>query len=425
MNSTSGLQIHSIMYRFHPSVKFPNAYPNRKQIVSQITELWNRYGLESKTSFVTPVKSVHKGQDGLWIINDDPSLGHFDGVMPCVGTCGDLKMPSIDGQNNFKGEIHHSSMLDGKTAGNKKVVIIGGGASAVEGLEFVLHTGARKTSILARSDKWIIPRNVFVDILLSLNIFGEETIFTWIPERLLRRFFYRDLEDLAPPTSKGLFSDTPMVNSDVINLVRQGKAEWLRGDIVRFTENGILFNARSRSTPKGGPGQHVEVPADMVIMATGFHRPSLNFLPDFVFQPPYEPPSWYLQVFPPDEPSICANNCTYVNAIGTVGSWHIGIYTRLLLAFLVDPLARPRPWWAKRWIDMTSWVKDKSPRGAFDFFTYSELVYWLVFVVAINPFRWKWAPFVFFGAGRAVPVKVVKEEDRVRNEAGAVEKKFE
>lgn len=109
--------------------------------------------------------------------------------------------------------------------------------------------------------------------------------------------------------------------------------------------------------------------------------------------------------------SICANNCTYVNAIGTVGNYHIGIYTRLLLMFLVDPLARPREAWMKRWIDMTRWIKSKAPGGgssisshpfrkegsielilvaplAFDFFTYSELIYWFVFCVAINPFRW-------------------------------------
>ncbi|KAA8627200.1 FAD NAD P -binding protein [Pyrenophora tritici-repentis] len=34
VNNTSGLQIHSIMYRFHPSVHWKKGYPNRQQIVS-------------------------------------------------------------------------------------------------------------------------------------------------------------------------------------------------------------------------------------------------------------------------------------------------------------------------------------------------------------------------------------------------------
>lgn len=56
--------------------------------------------------------------------------------------------------------------------------------------------------------------------------------------------------------------------------------------------------------------------------------------------------------------------------------------------------------------------------GAFDFFTYSELVYWFVFCVAINPFRWKWAFFVLFGIGRNLPMSIVREEDKIVNGLG-------
>jgi hypothetical protein len=58
-------------------------------------------------------------------------------------------------------------------------------------------------------------------------------------------------------------------------------------------------------------------------------------------------------------------------------------------------------------------------RGAFDFFTYSELIYWFVFTLAINPFRWKWACFVLFGIGSALPMKVVQQEDKLRNGLGS------
>ena len=408
------------MYRFHPSVKWRKGYPDRQQIVSQVTELWHRYELEDKTKFDTKVEKVYKDDKGRWIIND-PSNGRFDGVMACIGTCGDPKMPHIPGQESFNGEIYHSSHLDGKQAKGKKVIIIGGGASAVEALEFVAHENAEKTNVLARSEKWIIPRNPLIDIILALNIFGQETLFSWIPEWMLRIFFYRDLFDLAPPAgSKGIFTETPMVNDEVFDLVRSGKAKWLRGDIISFTPDGVKFNRRSKGTPKGGPGREELIPGDICILATGFQRPSLSFLPDSCFEEPYEPPNWYLQVFPPDEYSVCANNCTYVNAIGTVGNYHIGIYTRFLLMYLVDPLARPNPRWAKRWIDMTRWIKSKAPTGAFDFFTYSELVYWFVFTLAINPFRWKWALFVLFGIGSALPMKVVEQEERLRTGLGSM-----
>lgn len=419
MNNTSGLQIHSLLYRFHPSVKWRKGYPDRQQIISEITELWHRYGLENKTKFSIPVIKVYKNERGRWIINH-PSNGEFDGVIAAVGTCGDPKVPHISGQENFKGEIYHSSQLDGKQASGKEVIVIGGGASAVEALEFAAQENAKQTYVLARSEKWIIPRNPVIDMVLALNIFGQETVFSWFPEWCLRLFFYRDLRDLSPPAgSKGIFTETPMVNDEVLDLVRSGKAKWLRGDVIGFTEDGIRFNHRCQGVPKGGPGREELIPGDVCIMATGYHRPSLSFLPDNCFEEGYKPPSWYLQVFPPSEPSICAVNCTYVNAIGTVGNYHIGIYTRFLLMLLVDPLTRPNPRWAKRWIDMTRWIKSKAPTGAFDFITYSELTYWFLFTLAINPFRWKWAFFVLFGLGRALPMTVVRQEDKFRNGLGS------
>lgn len=287
-----------MMYRFHPSVHWNRGYPNRKQIVDEIEKLWKRYGLEEKTKFETKVEKVYKNDQGKWIINDE-SNGHFDGIIAAVGTCGDPKMAHIKGQENFQGEIFHSSNLDGKDAKGKKVLVIGGGASAIEALEFATHGDAEKTYILSRSEKWIIPRNPIIDIFLALNIFGAETMFSWIPEGLLRLFFYRDLSDISPSkgSGKGLFEETPMVNNDVLEQIRDGKASWLRGDIKRFEKNGIVFNHRSQGTPKGGPGREELVEGDICVMATGYERPSLNFLPEECFEKNYEPPNWYLQVY--------------------------------------------------------------------------------------------------------------------------------
>lgn len=416
VNTTSGLQIHSLMYRFHPSVKYETAYPKQPQIRNEIVSLWERYNLEGKTVFDTPVNSVKKNTHGKWVINgDEDKYGTFDGIVAAVGNCGDPKMPTLPQQDHFKGDVYHSSQLDGKNAKGKKVIIVGGGASAVEALEYAVEAGAAEIDVLSRSDKWIIPRNLFVDMLLACNVLGQETRFSWIPETLLRKFFYRDLQDISPSNDKGVFMDTPMINSELFDQIRAGKARWLRGDILKVEENGIRFNHRAQGVPKEGPGHEITVDGDIIIMATGFIRPSLSFLPDDCFQEPYSAPSWYLQVFPPPYPEICANNSTYVNSIGTAGNFHIGIYTRLLIMFLVDPLSRPMEFWMKRWIDMTRFLKSMAPTGAFDFFTYAELMYWFVFVVLINPFRWKWAAFVFFGIGQALPEGVVRKENFLRN----------
>ncbi|KGO69358.1 Pyridine nucleotide-disulfide oxidoreductase, class-II [Penicillium italicum] len=392
VNSTSALQINSIMYRFHPTVRYKHAYSTQHEIRDQIVDLWKRYGLEELTEFGTPISSIQKAKSsGKWVINDHPDkYGSFDGVITAVGVCGDPKMPSLPDQNEFKGNIWHSSDLDGKDIRGKTALIIGGGASAIEALEFAVQSGASEIDVLSRSDKWIIPRNIVVQSLLACNIWGEETSLAWLPEWLLHKFFYRDLQDIAPES--GLFTTTPMANSDLFNLIREGKAQ----------------------VPKGGSGREKVLPGDIIIMATGFKRPSLSFLPNDAFEQDYSPPDWYLQVFPPKHLSICANNSTYVNAIGTVGNAHIGIYTRFLLMFLTDPLTQPTEGRMKTWINFTRWMKQGAPPGAFDFFTYTELLYWFVFLVLINPFRWKWALFILFGVEQTLPLKIVREEGTFR-----------
>jgi cation diffusion facilitator CzcD-associated flavoprotein CzcO len=139
-----------MMYRFHPSVQWTRGYPNKDQIVEQVTDLWKRYGLDSRTTFNTSVDKVSQDKEGRRIVNSK-SNGYFDGVIAAVGTCGDPRTLRITNQHAFKGDVYHSSQLTGKEARGKNVAIIGGGASAVEALEFATNSHAEHTTILARA----------------------------------------------------------------------------------------------------------------------------------------------------------------------------------------------------------------------------------------------------------------------------------
>jgi cation diffusion facilitator CzcD-associated flavoprotein CzcO len=100
------------MYRFHPSVQWQQGYPDRKQIIQQVHQLWKRYGLDKKTRFNQKIDRVYQDHHGRWVVND-PSNGRFEGVIAAVGTCGAPKMPQIPGLDKFKGEVYHSSELTG------------------------------------------------------------------------------------------------------------------------------------------------------------------------------------------------------------------------------------------------------------------------------------------------------------------------
>ncbi|CZT14725.1 related to ACB 4-hydroxyacetophenone monooxygenase [Ramularia collo-cygni] len=399
VNTTSRLQIHSQFYRFHPAVQWDSDYPNRQEILGQVHQLWDRYNLASRTTFHCPVESTRQEDDGKWVVND-PSYGYFDGVVAAVGTCGEVYAPKIAGQDNFKGRVIHSSELDPEAVKGKNVVIIGGGASAVEALEFSCDNGAASAKVLARSERWFIPREPRLNACLAGTVGDRFGILAWILGFMIRFFFYREFWEMAPPSSGPytLFSGTPIVNSRIFQLMRQGRASWVRGDVRGFSEHGIEFTRR-KGSPKAGElnGEATTEKGDICILATGYSRPSLQFLPQTKSSSKYQPPNWYLQTFPTENATVCATNCTWQEGIGSVGGVHIGLYTRFLLAFVMDPEARPSERFMKGWVDLVHILKKPYPGGALSFVSSAELFFWIVVVIAVQPSLWKWASFILSG----------------------------
>ncbi|KAH8111650.1 FAD/NAD-binding domain-containing protein [Phellopilus nigrolimitatus] len=514
VNSTSGLQINSLIYRFHPAVFWREGFPKRDEILHEITRVWREYKLESRTKFESEVVKVERvpgtgpAKDGSgtqvrsqWRVytssSDDPD-GPFDAIICTIGTCGDPLSVSFDGINDFErsgGRVVHSSELDqlgveegddnkkadesnsdkekeketnkedGKSedeesregqdsgsvsdltqaqpeegvsyadkarasldsevfidgsdgeqdesegkSGNerrkekgsesatpltihgKTVAIVGSGASGIEAAEWATEKGAGKVLLLARDDKWIIPRNVVVDTLIAMQPFGREMPLSFIWEELIRRMHYRDLATSVAPQNRGLFGGTPVVNDVVLSHIRSGLVSYIRCSTERLTSKGVLIKNRGTETDE-------ELAADIVIFATGFKRPSIDFLPKDLFPSNYERPDLYLQNFSTEDWSVLLTNASYKNAIGTVGHFHIGIYTRILLTFLLDKNARPRPNDMKLWVDVLRFLKRGAEGGALGFFTYAELTIWLLTFHLFRPSRLRWMFFIMQGWG--------------------------
>ncbi|GAA5951829.1 hypothetical protein JCM21900_004158 [Sporobolomyces salmonicolor] len=420
-NKTSQLQLNSILYRFHPTVKWSRGFPQRDEIIKQVEGVWERYKLQDSTKFKTRVTKItrhntstdpRKQGHSRWIINDGKE-GVFDAIICAVGTCGEPKLIKLDGQDSFRGEIVHSSQLDNADLKDKKVVIVGSGASGVEAAELAVQKKAKDIVVLARSDKWIIPRNTITDILLSLQPFGREMPLSFIPEFLIRKFHYRGLEDLSPSKeAKGLFEGTPIVNDEFLEHIRQGLVTYKRCDAKAVTPRGIKIVERGRNSKPGDPGQETVQRADVIILSTGYDRPTVDYLPKDLFPSDedrdYHRPSLYLQNFTVEDCSVLLTNASYQNGLGTVvfdvkfGFRHIGILTRILLVFLLDETTRPVPAAMKTWVDVINWVKmlawGENVSGLV-FFTYAEMCIWIVLFHLFNPRRLPWLPFILFGFG--------------------------
>ncbi|KAF7798770.1 hypothetical protein EIP86_009995 [Pleurotus ostreatoroseus] len=589
VNATSGLQLNSLLYRFHPAVKWSRAFPKRDEILSEITRVWKEYQLEDRTRFNTRVTSVRRAsrdeikdlydEDDLvpakqgharWVINDGRD-GVFDAIIVTVGTCGDPNMitlpgmpgykekqqekrekeqkeksekerpegesedsshknpasawtenteqpkaqdiahdqdekkaekfftpaeayhgegdvdvsaaheesptqdngawekykpkedawaigrdqtqkkdegfptpgeafevgkdtqkgsedqslaPTTDGRtrkdssskktsgkrdakekrssqdekhtsedddNVFQGPIFHSSQLDREDAPTfegKTVVVVGGGASAVESVETALAKGAKECIMLVRDDKWIIPRNIFVDTLIALQPFGRQMPLSFLWEKFITLYNYWGVSDLTP-AHLGLFEGTPVVNDEFLGHVRKGRCKYIRGDTECLTSRGVLVNVRGRDSKPGDKGEKKEFDADIVVLATGFKKPDVGFLPADLFPEDYTRPNLYLQTFCTEDWSILMTNSAYMNAIDA----------RILMTFLMDKNARPTPKDMKLWVDCLRFIKRGAKGGALGFFTYMELTIWLALFHIFRLDRLKWLFFIMQGWG--------------------------
>ncbi|TFY62202.1 hypothetical protein EVG20_g6788 [Dentipellis fragilis] len=565
VNKTSGLQLNSLLYRFHPGVMWSRAFPYRDEILSEITRIWKEYKLEPRTRFNTLVRSVRrvegtKSPGAKWTINDGED-GVFDAIIVTVGTCGPPQMvgfhgmPELESKNDnakshsqgangknhggedkheqsseerrkevrtkvnqlrrdpheenthyvadvdprevgapsfaevtthepavqdedpaphgqssksqnaqedkvekhgpalkskkneddkkdedekFEGQLHHSSEIDGADVKDKIVLVIGSGASGVEAVETALQRGAKKTIMIARDDKWIIPRNIVFDTTVSAQPFGREMPFSFVWERILKHWHYHGVEDLIP-SAKGIYDATPVVNDEFLEHVRTGRCEYIRGDTLQFTKRGVQVRVRPHGTKPGQKeGEHgeasqnehlskkaarqkkhhtgefpvKEIRGDVVVLATGFQQPSVDFLPKDLFPEGYERPNLYLQNFATEDWSVLLTNSAYVNAIGTVGHFHIGIYTRILLVLLLDENARPEPKDMKLWVDAVRFLKRGARGGALGFFTYMELTIWFILFHVFRPDRLRWIFFVMQGWG--LDVNRIQRKTRAR-----------
>ncbi|WAR62037.1 hypothetical protein PtB15_14B131 [Puccinia triticina] len=405
VNSTSSLQLDSLMYRFHPSVRWSNQFPVRKgEILSELQKIWNSYRLNSRTRFNFTVQQVTRqqasdDQPSKWTINNGVD-GVFDGIVVAVGTCGPPERINFQGREGFQGKMIHSSELDQIEWPGKRVVVLGGGASAVEALELAVQSGCSTPAVLVtRTDKWFIPRNVIIGTLLAMNPFGIPCFIDQIAEKAIRAYHYgADLQWMSPAAYNGkpagrLYSKTPIVNGEFLKLVRENRADYVRAKIDRISPQGV-------EVQRFGLDQSEIVPADVIVEATGYKRPYLGFLPtQKLFRGDktpgqYAPPNLFLQHFSANDWSCLMTNAGYYEGLGTVGHNHIGILARMMMMFMLDNKTAPSTSEMHAWVDRIVKLK-----GSLTFFTYSEQSLWLATFLISNPRRWSWLPFVGMGWG--------------------------
>lgn len=260
---------------FPPPKEYPN-YMHNTMMVNYIDLYGKSFDFEKFVKFNHQITSCEPAKDfeetGRWklkiknLTDGNQFEELFDGVMVCTGHHTTPSVPQFEGEEKFKGKVMHTHSYK-KPDGfqDKNVVVIGignsGGDAAVE-----LSTVAKNVYLSTRRGTWVVnrvgPSGLPADFMFLRR--SKWILFELLPydfvcsmeEKNLNKRFDHSRYQLKP--EHHIFSQHVFVNDALPNRILSGTIK-VKGNIKRFTENGVIFD-----------GDQQETQCDIVLLATGY-----------------------------------------------------------------------------------------------------------------------------------------------------------
>tara|TARA_R110002072_G_scaffold71681_22_gene171809 strand:- start:2134 stop:3576 length:1443 start_codon:yes stop_codon:yes gene_type:complete len=292
-----GIRSDSDMYTFGYSFKTwdnPKSFADAPNILKYLNEAADEYNIREKIQYQTRVTSVNfNTEKNIWTVTTTNSSTQIEEIYTCnmLFICTGYYnykngyTPDFPGVENFKGQvIHPQHWPENLNYSNKKVVVIGSGATAVTIVPKMAKETA-KITMLQRSPtyvgafpnkdkvaailKSILPKKSahkvirFKNIVIQIIFFNVCRKWPNTMKKLLVKGVQKQLGDIPvnphfSPNYKPWdqrFCVAP--DGDLFQTLKQGKADIVTDHIETFTEKGI----------KTTSGKELE--ADIVISATG------------------------------------------------------------------------------------------------------------------------------------------------------------
>lgn len=300
-----GIRSDSDMYTFGFSFKpwtNPKSIAPREDIIQYLEETVSEYGIDKHILFEH--KLLHaswSSETATWSL----SIMHPDSVIPTTFTCSFLSLcmgyydyesgytPVFAGRDNFKGTIVHPQKWDEKLDySNKKIVVIGSGATAMTILPSLAKKSAHVT-LLQRSPTYVVAQpdvdklavwinkilpkkmafrlNRFRNILYQRFSYAFSRNFPATMKKMLRKLLVEELgkefdidKHFKPSYNPWDQRLCVVPNGDLFEAIRTKKASVVTDQVKKFTENGILLAS----------GEFLD--ADIIVTATGLNGQLFN-----------------------------------------------------------------------------------------------------------------------------------------------------
>jgi monooxygenase len=306
-----GIRSDSDMYTFGYSFKpwtNPKAIADGPSILHYVREAATENGVDRHIRFQHKVTQASwSSGSAQWTVDVERGLNAERTQMTCsfLFMCSGYYnyaggyTPEFPGHNEFKGRIVHPQKWTSDIEfTNKKVIVIGSGATAVTLIPELAKTATHVT-MLQRSPTFIAARpstDRFANLLRKVLPSKAAYAITRWKNVLLGMFFFNLARKKPADIAKRLIDMvkdelgpdydvathfTPHYNpweqrlclapdGDFFNAIKGGKAEVVTDHIERFTEGGIMLRSGK------------ELPADLIVTATGLNLQALGGLEVFI-----------------------------------------------------------------------------------------------------------------------------------------------
>ncbi len=305
-------------YSFFPR-DWSRHYAKQEEVLEYLKDFVDHYGLREFIRFNTEVEQARYDESqSRWEVtlrsgDGEPETVTAEIVISAVGLLSRPSVPDIPGRETFDGEIFHSAEWPaGVSAKDKRVAVIGTGASAMQIIPGIVNDAAA-VKVFQRSPQWIAPApNYNVELTGDTHWLMRHVpyYYEWYRLRLAwiindrihsslridptwddagesinatnqrhRQHFVDyivqqldgrvDLQEKVIPTYPP-FGKRMLLDNGWFNALKQPHVDLIVEDVVQIDRDGV----------RTADGSHHEV--DMIVLATGFQAQKYLFPMDII-----------------------------------------------------------------------------------------------------------------------------------------------
>jgi cation diffusion facilitator CzcD-associated flavoprotein CzcO len=282
----------STIYQFSFALKenWSRRFGSQAEIRDYLRTVSIEYGVRDRVRFgVEVVGATYDETTGSWTVElEGGETLEVDILICATGQLSRPKLPDVPGRDGFAGSQFHSAEWDhGVDLMGKRIVVVGGGASAIQVVPAIADE-ARHVTVVQRSPSWVVNRydwnvprtqHALTGVLPALHRLHHNAMWLWFESRypiVLRRldFVRRIWEAERRWTIRRKLRDKDKVRAATpdyplgcnrVLLSRDWYPTLAREDV------SVIRSAVAEVTPRGVVTSDGEVvDADVIVWCTGF-----------------------------------------------------------------------------------------------------------------------------------------------------------